>query len=280
MDENNHTSFDGVGNLKFGILFWANKFYQHFHFIGSFLEKYRKQIFEESGRNIDSILKRVDKFERGWSKVFEFFQEEEINEENLNGLDDFNEQTMEMYENIQDVFKSNKIPCVPSLLEHMMEELQYFQTAILQNDFNLLLEIAWWANEHAENIDFVDCELPRLLKVSWSHWQKIPQIVKMMFENRKLAYEFKNIHRNAKEILNNQVAYSKEDIDLLYYNIMAAKLKHFNAIRTLESELPHLPLEEDDKRLTYDLLEHEYSEALFAKQRITHFFKNEDYFEE
>jgi hypothetical protein len=142
----------------------------------------------------------------------------------------------------------------------MQEELVYFVEALLNKSWSYADEMAWWACEHSENLDFINCELPRLVKLNKIKVMEIPTIVKMLIENKQLSDKFKGITKT--------ITHEGNVNPQVYHDMISAKISHINGIDKLQASVPKLPLSDEDKLIVEELLQHEKEEAEFAFMRL------------
>jgi hypothetical protein len=277
-------------------IFWSERFFEHFHFLAIFIEKNWHKLEEHTHSDVRSfLLEPVYQLEKEWYRQVSEWSELEQDENRDRDRDEKESKieylklkiipwSIRVYKEIENAFRASKIACIPDLLEHMIEETQYFYKYILEHDSDLLSEIAWWSKEHAENIDFISCELPRMAKFNLLHWGNVPEIVKMLYDNNKLARHFESLNEEANHLLG-VVEYDGQNIsdnvewkiEGLYHAMITAKIKHFDAIKLLLSKLNELPLSNEDRLIVTDLLNHEEKEAIFAYNRIENFYYSHKY---
>lgn len=232
--------------------FWADKFQQHFHFgIDLAIKNADKLVAHDI--DVDQLVRDALKFQRTWQRIrdvpYTLMERPAIIPRSLS-----------FKKLLESLFKVAGVPCAPALFHHMQEELLYFRDALLENKWSYAKEVAWWAQEHAENLDFVNCELPQLIKFKKINISKIPSMVKMVFENSQLSNKFKSIASRINEA---------GDIDeQLYHDMLSAKISHVRGIDKLLAAMPTLPLDDDDKEVVEEMLNHEKEEAVFAFGRI------------
>lgn len=268
------------------VLFWSDKFYEHFHFIGIFIEKYNEKLKNGTRSNVQYLLDDVYFYEKLWKQMYLHFKNHSMGKAMKNLHNFLIPKTFRLYKAIENAFRASHIPCIPSLIEHMAEELEYFKNTILSGRGDLLSEISWWTKEHAENVAFISCELPQMAKINLLQWSKIPEIFNMMMNNKKLENTFKELHQSSESLRSRsrsifRPGQEEEKFDVLlekeelYHKVIAAKIKHIKSIHMLVSKLSQLPIEEEDKFILKDLLRHESEEAIFAYDRIIKFYHNE-----
>lgn len=280
------------------ILFWAKKFKQHFHFIGIFIVQNAEKLEQlaeteakaeaqtESKAELQGVLSPLPKqlftvdqllaeallFERKWERIS---QSREPSEE-IAERPGLIKKSFRFKKHMETIFKNAGIPCAPALFHHMQEELIYFEQAILRGQWSYAQEMAWWAQEHAENLDFVICELPRLIVFKKINLMEIPSMVKMFVDNKKLSNKFKAIEKKIKELnaalpSDTEGGEDKEVVtSQLYHEMMSAKISHLHGIGSLMEKIDKLPISEEDKFVVAQLLEHEREDAQFSFHRLRH----------
>ena len=237
--------------------FWAHQFSEHFKFIISILKANKDKV-----EVTPVFMAKLKAAEIRWANISD--------DPRLYKDNDY-DKTLALKEEVKDLVSS--LPCIPDLLTHMIEELNYFKNSVLSEEYNLQDEVSYWATEHAENLDFVNCELPQLIKEEGSYtW---PRFLYRVFEdNKKLSSKFKEV------AYNNQAGFlaglgkvfglgkdaNVDPKDLA--NFMRLKEKHINGIDNLISHIPDLPLSPDTMKDLYEMLNHERNEAIFAFDRI------------
>jgi len=162
-----------------GIRFWAKQFYEHFQFIRDLIE--RNELNQSLSDDQHQELREVQK---AWKTVRKNPQ--------IPRLGRLVDVTKEIKEEMRGVVSG--LNCVPDLLNHMMEELEYFERSVLLDSFTQWDEVTWWAREHAENLEYVACQLPVLIQEDDLGEQ--PRVVDDIVENaRELADQFREIYR-------------------------------------------------------------------------------------
>jgi hypothetical protein len=252
------------------ILFWAKKMKQHFHFTSIFivdnLEKLEKYLTSAKIRiTVDQLMKDTLHFERVWGRIYNSLDPMEEIEERLPLLI----KTYRFNLGMATLFKKAGIPCAPALFEHMSGEVVYLLESIINESWSYETEMAWWAQEHAENLNFINCELPRLLEfkklLNADGLKKFPEMAKMFIENKKLANKFMEIK---KSIEKREEGGQQNITSEIYHEMMRAKIVHLNGIKSLMKKLKTLPLSEKNRSIVYQILNHEHSEAVFAFARL------------
>lgn len=242
-----------------GIEFWAQQFAEHFEFIIDVLKA------EELGN--PKLFLKLNGMEHRWARIHQdplLFTHADL------------EKTLELKHEVKDIVADK--PCLPDLLEHMIEEAEYFRDSILDNKYTLKDEISFWANEHAENIDFVGCQLPILIKNdSLGRASRWPSFLGHAFKkDKKLSEKLKELSASNREGFlsgigrlfgydRNEV--SEEEMDHVF-NLFG---EHIAGIESLISHVGDLPLSEDNMYVLDAMLNHELNEALFAIQRLRHY---------
>lgn len=239
------------------ISFWSARFKEHFEFM--------KGTLEAAGIKIEPKLKGcLTKMQNRW---------QDIENDPTLYKDTDRARTLKLKEEIKGLLANS--PCDPDLLEHMIEELNYFQKSIIENSYSLKDEIVWWATEHAENVRFVDCKLPKLIEHDNPNGVKIPAFLQKAFaDNEKLANDFEAVAQKhqpgyftgitkALGLIQDEEMTPK-DVD----DFIKLKEKHLDGINTLISKIPVLPLNKETKETLWAMLNHERDEAQFAYDRI------------
>ena len=225
------------------IKFWAHRFYEHFDLIES--------IFRRNDLLDDDITQQLREMQDQWVEV-----------ENSGGQDDdlydLINQTRVMKDLVEKRVRYEQLPCVPDLLLHMKEELNYFQSAILNQEWTPAEEMKWWAQEHSENLDFNNCQLPifieedSLLSKIVGHPEEVDQ---MIYDNANLSALFAGLQ-------------TENDEQILYQELMALKVQHIDGLSKAINSVSDLPLSEETKKILYASLQHESQEAEFAFERL------------
>ena len=227
-----------------GVQFWAHQFYEHFAFIEEIIA--REQLNTKKALN-----KEVSDLKEKWA--------------NADVEDDFFD-LIRQTERTKDELSEQLRGCYKDLMLHMLGELEYFEWAILNEDWTLSEEMSYWAEEHSENLDFNNCSLPHLIQEDSLVAKVIghPEVVdRMIEENRELSAQFKELSNQWKN--SNQF-----DQDAMYQQFVALKAKHLNGLTAAIHSVKDLPLAKSTASMLYDMLKHESAEAEFAYQRLEH----------
>lgn len=251
---------------KNSIGFWAEKFYEHMHFIGHFISEYYNKI-ETSWPEVNPkrLLEQTYRLEKEWRQVAIAFAADNINGKDTNKvIEDLIDKTYTLQNFIRNIFERIKTPCVPLLITHMLEELKYFDKTIIHNSTNFKDELKFWIQGHEENLDFVTCELPRLAEFKEVKYQEIPQMFKMIIKNRGLKKQFANLRAK----LDKLKVLNKAQADELYHEFMAAVNQHNKVVKYLIKNIDKLPLNLENRGLISDILTHELEESYFGQHRI------------
>lgn len=217
------------------ISFWAHQFSEHFQFITVFTERYHI-------RSMESYAKDLQVFKQAWTTVEQ--DPERLTKMLVTNTRNFKILALKQLQNLG-------IPCLPDMLVHMLEELDYFTESILYQRYTLEDEIKYWATEHAENLEFVACQLPRLIKEDSG--QNVPlRVKKMLAQGGQLAKQFRSNKNNFKKF-------------------MQLKMQHLDSVNELLDNVDQLPLNDTTKQDLIEMLHHEKNEAIFALDRIENF---------
>jgi hypothetical protein len=218
------------------IKFWAQRFSEHCDFIqDAFTASFKAKSIPVQVFDIVANLKKQ------WEQVK--LKPILLNNECKHLL----QQTLDIKKTCQDVFKALEIECWPDLFQHMQEEVLYVNDAILYGRWSFEAEAAWWAIEHAENLDFINCQLR-------GHNSRL--ISNIVSNNKALISAFKEW---AKKIEVNE--HMTRD---LYAELMKLKSKHENGLAKL------LACKDGDNKM----LTHELEEAKFAANRLFELTQN------
>lgn len=230
---------------SYDVKFWAERFFEHFQMI--------KKTAKKNGIELPlEIAKQVNDLENQWRKIQQNPQSIKNNRQLL-------DLSVKMKAGVRQIFVNEEIPCLPDLFHHMMEEVEYFRGAILDNKYSLMDELKWWAHEHAENLDFVNCQLHELIAEDSfvaRIFGKPSHIEQMLAENAKLSEMFKELDSETSE-------------KKLFSRLSELKVKHLAGVSNLIQNVHQFPLAEDTKKMVYDMLTHESLEADYAFERIT-----------
>jgi hypothetical protein len=249
------------------MMFWAKKFRQHFHYIGIFIvdnaEKLEKYLLDtDKKETIDDLLRTTLRFEKTWNRIYT----------SSNPMDEMHElysllnKTYTFKKKMEHLFSSAKIPCAPALMRHMMEEVEYVSDVVINESWSYVKEMAWWAQEHAENLGFVNCELPRLMEFKKIKSPKDLLLMgKIYIANKKLIKKFSEIKKTIDTLLSSDKV---EINDELYHKMMKTKVEHIKGIKSLIKELKNLPLGDEKKSIVKQMLIHEAEEAKFSFYRL------------
>lgn len=250
--------YDKIVKLE-GTAFWAHQFAQHFEFIQGILNGNKNEVTGVT----PELMVRLRGAQNRWNAISE--------DPHIYKESDY-EKTLALKEEVKSIVSN--LPCIPDLLVHMIEELNYFQNSVRKEEYNLQDEVSYWATEHAENLDFVNCELPELIKAEGNdRWPRF--LYKAFEDNKKLSEKFRKI------AYNNQAGFlaglgkvfgiglSADNVDskeLDYF--MRLKEKHIAGIDNLIAHIPELPLTPKTMKNLFEMLNHERNEAIFAFERI------------
>ena len=128
------------------ISFWAHQFVEHCKLMKTLME--RNNVLDDEDQQLNNL-------EVKWQQIYD-----QPRVFNHTVIDD----TRNIKEYVKNKFNKEKIDCLPDLINHMIEELDYFENAIINEQYTPLEEMQWWAREHSENLDFANCELPILIQ--------------------------------------------------------------------------------------------------------------------
>lgn len=283
------------------IRFWANKFAEHFFYILIFVTQHIDKLEQDNKQEVSPVKQLVKQSEFLRAR---WLQLRDVAKQDHKGLSDVNDgmgkaerMIMNNLQLIKDswltkekaekLFKASDIPCAPSLFEHMQEELIYFDQAILHEEWSYAQELAWWCQEHSEGLDFVNCELPRLLelkgndgKISMSSietgFYALPFLTKVYLSNKLLSAKFKMLEQKIITISQAACAHPDPKAELpqkivkrIFHDVINTKKRHLTSLEELIAKIPSLPLSEQDKVVVKMLLTHEKEEAEFAFERLT-----------
>lgn len=226
------------------IIFWETRFKEHYEILEWFLLKNQDAI-------IDSGIMNVEEFDEVLNNM--------MDDEPLWKYPDT------YYDIVLDIFTESNVPdakCIVPLIHHMKEEVEYFEDAILDHKMSYDDQLRWWAREHAENLEFVKCQLPRLFKFDIKMFAAIPLIFKVMFGTDGLIKQFKAL---------SEATWSPgaiEEEDLVRLKMRQAKIQHIEAIDDLLQNLNKLPITKENAQLLKFMLGHERKEAMFAFKQL------------
>lgn len=220
---------------EYAIRFWAHQFEEHMDII--------RDLSQRAGLRVGANVYRL---RAQWAKIHQ--------DASLLTARVVQESDMAVRDALETA-REHGIPCVPDLYAHMLEESEYFQQAILGDRFDLGSEMQWWAREHAENLDFVNCQLPVLIAEDSRRRTVPPAVKEAMAKNQKISAQFKRVLANGG---------GKQGLERL----MEAKKEHAAAVESLMSNLDSLPLKAKTRESVRKMLHHEKHEAEFAELRL------------
>ena len=231
------------------ISFWAHQFSEHCQLMKTLIEK--NHVFTDESGTLNNLEER-------WNQIHE--QPESFDENS-----DLIGETRSIKGYVEGKFDEEGIECLPDLIAHMIEELDYFENAIVNETYTPLEEMQWWAREHAENLDFANCELPILIKEDGI--APVPQKAEeMKKKNEQLSQKFKDIATKiGQQLANEEENGVPED---LYNELFDLKVEHLNGLTEAIDSLPDLPLSDETKQMVHEMLHHESAEADFAFNRL------------
>ena len=227
------------------IKFWSDRFIEHFNVAKATSEKNGIELSKE-------MLKAINESQSQWVKIK---QNPQLIVENRAII----QSSLITKAKVRELFIKEEIPCLPDLFHHMMEELAYFEVSVLDQGYTFLDEMKWWAHEHAENLDFVNCYLHQLITEDSFLARLIgkpTEVEKMIADNANLSQKFTD--------LSNLTASETQ----FYKKLTDLKVKHLDGVSHLISKVDLLPLEEDTKKLLHEMLKHESQEADYAFDRL------------
>lgn len=240
-----------------GIEFWAERFSEHFMFI--------RDILKSENLGDTKLRTQLATMEARWAQISGnplLFKPKDL------------EKTLELKHEVKHIVSSK--PCLPDLLEHMIEEANYFKASIVDEKFTLKDEIHFWANEHAENLDFVDCQLPIFIEKE-GHG-RYPAFLKKAFkQNEELSSKLKGVASDNSEGFfssigklfgydndNDRNRVEPEELDKVFKLFNT----HIDGIKGLIAKVPELPLTQKTAGVLTQMLTHELNEAIFAEHRL------------
>jgi hypothetical protein len=229
-------------NQSKSIQLWANQFQEHLGIAHSALNSTGVLLPSDQLTKLNTLKKK-------WTDIS---KKPSLFKKNKNII----EETLTLKKDIRDLFETGDIDCFPNLLDHMIEELDYFREAIIEDSLSHLDEMHWWAKEHSENLDFVNCRLPEL--IVQDQMGTVAEINNIILQNNNLSEQFKNL-------------LSETDEMTLYRELMYLKVQHLNGISELIWKVEQLPLSAASKNELYVALHHESVEATYAFERLESF---------
>jgi hypothetical protein len=276
------------------VTFCAEKFHEHFQMIGMFVIRYSEKLLK-SGVDVDDMLTQVSGFEQLWDDVANSDEDDQSDAQYLlENHPRLLEQTLLFERYVGKMFKEAGIPCIPSLLTHMQKKLIYFRDCILpevlgdrfageSESWSYAREFAWWAQERAESLEFVNCELPHMANLGEALSSDLGLWMTIIAENTKLARKFREISQKASDGIllgyyddpeggdtrRDALEYRVEGIPTdLYYEMMTTMSKCIENNHKLLDHVEQLPLSDEDKQIVIDLLHHDDDEGHFAFERL------------
>ncbi len=225
-----------------GIKFWAQHFQEHCEFITDLTNRYQVALSP-------TVKAFLDKVQTSWKNV----------EKDPSYYDNrLYMTTLVLKEKVKEDVAA--VPCISDLLDHMIEELNYFKESIVDGEFSLWNEIQYWSTEHAENINFVLCELPRLIAEDDSG-KPVPAFLKPASKkDKELANAFEKIAKMKKT--------PTDVFEFRDSTIIPMFDKHIKSIEGLKGKVTQLPLKPATRVSFCKMLHHELDEAKFAYKRI------------
>lgn len=251
--------------------FWGERFIEHTNFIKSDLLKHFR-----SSSVLKNLVKKLDTLEKDWSDILKC--NAQTTNTSINTLDNISDKSaeIEIFElsklaqliaetiyvksEFKTIFLEFKIPCAPALLEHMQEEVEYFRDCLLLQKWSFAAEMGWWANEHKENILFIDCQFPHSLRQKSGKKKSLEKLERILSDNTKLSNTFDSIQ--SRLMKSECVTYE------ILQEMAAVKAKHLKMLDALIVLTDKLPFSKEEKGETVAMLTHERKEAIFANKRI------------
>ncbi len=285
------------------VKFWARKVIEHFHMLGVFIIKSSDEL-SEAGYDVDDLLDTALDFEQQWQDVYDFDEgdddvesEGSVAEYLLDNHPDLFEKTLNFKQWARKVFTDSGVACIPALAEHMIGETLYYRDCILGGDasledyemnevarafaglgvmpenrqrdeWNYAREFAFWATEHAESLEFTNCELPQLADIGQVLVSKAGPWAKIMATNEVLAAQFRSIAERVERAVANGASVDTVP-QSLYHEMMATKKEHLKGLVEFAAHVDSLPFDDPDDRVNVlELNRHEGEEAMFAFARL------------
>ena len=237
--------------MQDSVRFWSQRFADHFDFIlVALTDTFEKKSIPEK------LVAAINLYKTQWLNISK-------KPSLLNCKWKIIQGTLNFKTIMRAIFSENSIPCWPDMMEHMIEEVIYFVKAIVRKEWNFGKELSWWANEHAENLEFVNCQLPILFGQDYgtvnlpSNVQRFLKDVKK--ENNNLSREFKVLSDKALE-------YENTLPSNLFQEFLILKQKHLRGIDKLIAA--KLPLSKETLDNLDAMLCHERKEAIYAASRL------------
>lgn len=163
------------------------------------------------------------------------------------------------------LLKSTNLKCYPDLLEHMLEELEYFVKVIVPKrpSWSLARQIVFYSTEHKENLEFGGCIVPQLVLEDnrGDPTVDVPEAVQQgLHEGGELAEQFAALSRHIRTRKLND-AQARDAFQKLAH-------KHLGGLEQLIAGVPSLPINRDTKVLLTEMVKHERLEAIEAMRML------------
>lgn len=236
-----------------GIKFWSHQFAEHMEFMINSLR-------DESDEAPTDVMRELSDLQGVWERV---------SKDPSQYRESFLERTVKIQARVADMVAS--LECVPDLIHHMQEETDYFDQSVLRHEFRLRDEIVYWSHEHAENLDFVNCQLPKLILMQ--NLGPAPEwLTEMAKANDELSKQLKELaSANETGVLDSiREAFGNESSEVSqeeYETFMALKTVHLQSLDELLKRVKDLPLAPGTQMDVYNMVRHERHEAIFAINR-------------
>lgn len=233
-----------------GIMFWSHQFAEHMEFLVKALQN-------EEVTTDPTLMADLARMQRVWtpvSKNAQLFKPEHLIK------------TYALLEEVEELVSG--LECVPDLVHHMKEESNYLKNSVLRGRYTLRDEIGFWSREHAENLDFVNCQVPKLIALQGLG--PVPGWLKgAAATNTELSARFKELaSANEQGVLGDIVGtedqVAREDLDAF----LELKAAHLVAVDNLLTNVGDLPLTQPTKMDVYKMVRHERREAIYALNRV------------
>jgi hypothetical protein len=243
------------------LVFWSTRFSEHCLFLIKLMFRLH--------RNDPGLLKGIETLRADWDKVT---QNPQLFSDKLIG------DTRYIKQRARTLLDNNK--CLPDLVQHMREELNYFTDSVVDQQYSLQDEVVYWASEHSESLGFVACQLPILVKDDNDHQVELSsQIQNLLKDSQKLKKEFEELSSRSRQGVFPQLTrlFSRQShvLTMAVSILMRLKSQYIRSIDTLLDFIDQgeLPLKPGTQAMLVDMVNHEKNEAKWSEQRIRYLYQ-------
>ncbi|MHB1954858.1 MAG: hypothetical protein ACYCOU_14050 [Sulfobacillus sp.] len=215
--------------------FWAEIFSEHMDFLRGALK--------DDGQLDPLVSQALSRFKRRWHNIAE-------DPKKSDSVPALLQETGKLQSAILGIFHAFGDRCGQDLVIHMLEEAHYFEGLFNEVPTSADEEARWWCREHAENLQFLVCQLPSLIARSRG--------------NAKLGEEL----LQRAELLSGQFSSQGNVAEDIVKRTFELNEKHRVLLQDVIADLGYLVPQSKMQSAVKQMLEHELKEGDFARQRL------------